>query len=146
MTEKYRAKRQENIIKKSMQIPYSGCWIWTGGTINNGYGQSFSEGKKCLAHRLSYTIFEGEIPSGLTIDHLCKNILCVNPNHLQPVSMRENVMRSNSVCSLNSKKTHCSRGHEYSIENTYIYKNGWRQCKECWKIRALEQYYKNKNK
>ncbi len=97
-------------------------------------------GKIGLAHRWSYWFFIGEIPKGLTVDHLCSNPPCVNPDHLDAVTQRENNFRSPKYL---GNRTHCPRGHEYNFENTYIRPNlkglsNWRDCKECVKRRGNE--------
>ncbi len=75
----------------------SGCWVWQGSTNTNGYGKFRVEGKTVYTHRFSYTRFKGPIPSGLTIDHLCRNRLCCNPDHLEVVSFVENQRRRHLV-------------------------------------------------
>lgn len=124
--------------------PNSGCWLWTGALYPGGYGKFACD--SWLAHRFSYEYFVGKIRKGLEIDHLCKVRSCVNPKHLEAVTNRvNNIVRSNSACALNSRKTHCSRGHEYIPENTqhvikgaYSKKRGLisRICRECNKARA----------
>jgi hypothetical protein len=71
------------------------CWNWTAGTTR-GYGVislGGRHGEKVYAHRWSYQHLVGAIPEGMAIDHLCRNILCVNPDHLEPVPNSENVRR-----------------------------------------------------
>lgn len=70
------------------------CWIWNGAPASNGYGKFGFNGKTVSAHRMSYEMFVGQIPPGLTIDHLCRVRLCVNPNHLEAVPHRVNILRS----------------------------------------------------
>lgn len=70
----------------------TGCWNWTGAMSPNGYGQSRGSG----AHREIYQRFKGPIPEGLTLDHLCRNRRCVNPEHLEAVTQSTNVRRGNS--------------------------------------------------
>ena len=66
----------------------------------------------------------------LELDHLCRNKLCVNIKHLEVVTNKENVIRSE--CGIHNKlKTHCPYGHEYNDENTYI-NNKNRVCKKCY--------------
>jgi hypothetical protein len=91
-----------------------GCWEWTGYRIAAGYGKVTILGtrRKDLAHRVSYRLFVGPIPDGLTIDHLCRNTGCVRPDHLEPVTLRENIRRANP------ERTTCRHGH--SLEDAYI--------------------------
>lgn len=111
----------------------TGCWIWHGCILKGGYGQIQWEGRRQYAHRVSYQIFKGEIFEGLFLDHLCRNRACVNPEHLEPVTPRENLLRGMTKAAENAKKTHCPEGHEYRIENTYIRKtrDRGRGCKTC---------------
>ncbi len=105
------------------------CWLWTGARHNAGYGQYGKPAR--LAHRMSYEAFVGPIPDGLTVDHLCRNRLCVNPSHLEPVALAVNVLRGESLPAKNARKTHCPKGHPYDETNTHITKQGWRICKAC---------------
>lgn len=120
-----------------------GCWIWKGGKSKEGYGQYSFKGICFWSHRLSYILEHGYIDDKLTIDHLCRNPTCVNPKHLEMVTIVENFMRGNGWGAVNARKTHCKRGHIYSEENTYRYPrenaNGIvhrsRQCRSCDRIR-----------
>ena len=76
------------------EIDSNGCWIWTGAIHKSGYGQIKWKGKSTVAHRVMYTIFKGEIPKGLVIDHLCNIKKCVNPEHLEAVTTSENTQRA----------------------------------------------------
>lgn len=107
------------------------CWNWTGATIGKrkdrpGYGQFHFRNER-LAHRVSYIIYVGDIPKGLTIDHGCRNTLCVRPEHLEAVTMRVNLLRGNSMSAIHARKTACPRGHKYSGVNN----RGQRVCKTC---------------
>lgn len=109
------------------------CWLWTGALHDLGYARFQSDGKRVYAHRYSYELVNGSIPDGLTIDHLCRVRHCVNPDHLEAVTHRENLRRSAfQVTSINASKTHCPRGHRYSGRD----KRGWRECRQCQKARA----------
>lgn len=115
------------------------CWVWQANNTN-GYGLFRVNGQRtpASAHRWSYEFFGGVIPEGLHIDHLCRNPSCVNPAHLEPVTPRENVLRSRGLPAMNHQKTHCKWGHPLSGENlrTQI-RNGHpkRRCKKCALLR-----------
>lgn len=118
------------LIRKSVALD-SGCWEWSGYKNKNGYGATVLKGKKLLAHRVSYTYLRGPIPTGLVLDHLCRNHACVNPDHLEPVTHAENMRRwSTSI-------TKCTNGHEYTDSNTYIDPSGGKRCRECNRLRAM---------
>lgn len=115
-----------------------GCWNWTGAIQEPGYGRfSAGPGVRVLAHRWSYEHHVGPIPDGLTIDHLCLNKACVNPDHLEPVTREENALRANR----NVGKTHCIRGHEFTEDNIYAppSRPHVRACRTCRKAAADER-------
>lgn len=102
------------------------CWRWTGWIDQYGYGGTSHQGRNVGAHRFAYRICVGEVPDGLVLDHLCRNTWCVNPTHLEPVTVRENNARAQLA------KTHCPHGHPYSGDNLIVdKKRGWRICREC---------------
>lgn len=106
------------------------CWEWLRYRTPAGYGQFGVDGKLVLAHRYSYELLIGPIPNGLTLDHLCRNRGCVNPFHLEAVTLKVNCLRGISPSANNARKSLCPQGHPYSEENTYLSKNG-RQCRIC---------------
>lgn len=118
----------------------NGCWIYTGKLGKNGYGYIGVDGKTKLAHRVSYELSIGPIPEGLQLDHLCRVRSCINPDHLEPVTNRENGLRGISFAAQNVVKTHCPLGHPYDDDNTRVRstKYGWqrRDCKACGPIGA----------
>ena len=126
----------------------SSCWLWKGSKSYNGYGQLGYNNKRFEAHRFVYELLEGKIPEGLELDHLCKIRNCVNPAHLQFVTHKENIYRGNGVTAINARKTHCIRGHEFTLENTTYYtrKGGHqeRKCKSCKRINSYEERQRNK--
>lgn len=101
------------------------CWIWTAGA-SAGYGRIHDGGRWRAAHRVSYELHRGIIPEGMTLDHLCRNKLCVNPDHLEMVTSAENTRRHYRL------KTHCKRGHVLASANF----KGIRQCCECNRFHA----------
>jgi hypothetical protein len=107
-----------------------GCWLWTGAKIPDGYGSFRLDSQTHeLAHRFAYRTTVGVVPPGLQLDHLCRNRACVNPEHLEPVTHRENGARGN-VGRRNRDKTHCKHGHEFTSENTGRC-GGKRYCRVC---------------
>ena len=122
----------------------NGCWQWMAGQSSHlggkppHYGEFYYKGKRG-AHVISYELFVGPIPEGKELDHLCKNSLCVNPDHLEPVPHQINVQRGNAGILLrirNASKTHCPQGHPYDLSNTYVDKNGKRGCRICRNARS----------
>ena len=110
------------------------CWIWTAasGGHKGNYGVFYDGERQTYAHRWAWESVNGQIPEGLTIDHLCRTTRCVNPEHLDPVTIGENVRRYSQTI------TQCVQGHAYDKENTYIAPNGRRNCRACDRQRARE--------
>lgn len=111
-----------------------GCWRWSPPR-QNGYGVMHVDRKQKYAHRLAYEALVGAIPAGLEIDHLCRVRNCVNPAHLEPVTLRVNSLRGQSFAARNWAKSHCKNGHPFSEQNTWLRRlpsgNVSRVCKEC---------------
>lgn len=80
-------------IRRKVAVSPSGCWEWTGATSGKGYGYLRIGGKANYAHRVAYEAFVCPIPDGLVIDHLCRNTVCCNPEHLEAVENSVNVKR-----------------------------------------------------
>jgi hypothetical protein len=112
--------------------PESGCWIWAGHITKAGYGVYTKKvnGKRSVAHRVVYEEIMGPIPEGMTLDHRCRTRACVNPAHLEPVSMRTNVIRGTGPTAKNLRKESCKNGHPFTPANTWMYE-GRRYCREC---------------
>lgn len=128
----------QNPVERFMSyVDKSGaCWLWTGGRERRGYGFFWYGQRLWSAHRFSYMIHNGEIPSGLTIDHVCRNPQCVNPAHLEAVTQKVNNLRGMSDSAANSRKTHCKRGHAFTDENTWRDKRNKRRCRICHRTAA----------
>lgn len=95
----------------------TGCWIWRGRPDKNGYGHLKINGRGVKAHRYGYELLVGPIPDGMQLDHLCRNRLCVNPTHLEPVTSRENTLRGQTLAASQAAQTHCIHGHPLFGEN-----------------------------
>lgn len=111
------------------------CWDWQSSISPNGYGKFSIDNYPHSAHVLSYKYFNSDFDSNLCIDHICMNRKCVNPNHLRQVTRAiNNTENAGGTAAINKQKTHCSRGHEFSKENTQIKKGKsgtYRRCKVC---------------
>jgi len=134
---------KESFMAKIEEDPIRGCWNWIAGQVGrSGYGAF----RKSRAHRVAYEMFRGPIPTGLEIDHLCRNRKCVNPWHLEAVTRLINVRRGLApkvAGQFNRNKTHCPRGHPYDDENTRIYQ-GRRQCRACDREKTKQRYWERK--
>jgi hypothetical protein len=120
------------------------CLEWRAGTNSTSdHGRFYAgpERRTVPAHCWAYERWVGPIPDGLQIDHLCKNQRCVNPFHLEAVTLLENLRRANAPAFRNAAKTHCKRGHEFTPENTYVPPRGsrgrapGRVCRTCMNAR-----------
>lgn len=138
-------------FRSRVEVQPDGCWYWTGYVQSSGYGKysgrvtELGDRRKVMrrAHRLVWELLVGPIGEGLTLDHQCHNTSdcpggpgclhrrCVNPTHLEPATMRVNVLRGRGPTAVNAAKTHCPAGHEYTAENTYRDQYGKRSCRIC---------------
>ena len=112
------------------------CWLWQRGRDGSGYGRVRANGKQTGAHRVAYVLRKGLIPAELEIDHLCRQPLCVNPDHLEAVRHQVNVLRGVSLSAQHARQTVCQNGHPFTA--------GWgqrvcRQCKAAWYQRNREK-------
>lgn len=121
--------------------PETGCWNWTGALKQDGYGYFYvARHQDGAAHRAAYQLLVGPIPDGLQIDHLCRNHACVNPAHLEPVTLLENTRRGAR------SRTHCRNGHEWTEENARTTIKGTlrdRVCRACNRD-GNNRFYRNK--
>lgn len=144
-----RPTREDNVNRFWSKVKKTdACWEWTAHTNKSGYCYFKWNGSKYLVHRISMWL-SGKIKltfedHSSVVDHICKNKVCVNPLHLRVVSQRVNSLEnSNGIGAINSKKTHCLNGHQFSKENTRIAKSkNERICRTCRKERA--QKYRDK--
>lgn len=139
---------QERLLANS--IPTGGifgCLVWQGKP-RNGYGRISVGGFVYSVHRLAYEEWVGDIPDSYHIHHRCGNKLCIASDHLEAVSPREHVLGRHpeiiqpaheaavaATAAKNRAKTHCVNGHELTPENTWVRKEGWRQCRVCLRER-----------
>jgi hypothetical protein len=134
-----------------VNIADSGCWEWTGPPNEQGYGQTFLNGRVILAHRAFYVLLVGPLGKGVPLDHLCHtrecgrsgkecpHRRCVNPKHLKITSDKENLARG--LGNRLAERTHCAHGHEFTPENTRLttYQGrSSRVCRECARLRGLK--------
>jgi hypothetical protein len=124
------------------------CWPWTATIDANDYGLFSAKidgvWKTKRAHRLAYEELVAPFPDGLTLDHLCRNRGCVNPAHLEPLTLKENILRGTCPPALNAVKTCCPKGHPYDDKNTYMDRQGWRRCRECARVTDRRWWHKRK--
>ena len=130
----------ERLIEKRI-ISTSGCWLWDGATMKNGYASTTTgrRNHREYVHRIAYKLWVGLIPDGLEIDHLCRQRNCFNPKHLEAVTRSVNTLRGDGpklLGSINGDKTHCKHGHLFDYVNTYFRPTGGRSCRACLQNRA----------
>lgn len=124
-SESEQRKIREKILL-NVNVNECGCWVWQGAIGSKGYGMIGAFGATTLAHRVAIKAWGMQLIDGLCIDHLCRNRLCVNPEHFEQVSIKENVLRGVGISADNARKSVCKRGHELT-QSSY----GPRICKTC---------------
>ncbi len=128
-----KVNKKSGIFGESNSYPTE-CWVWTAGLNNNGYSQFWDNVKKqmIVGHRFIYEYINGLVTNDLDLDHLCRVRHCVNPDHLEKVTHKENVLRGKGFTAINARKIFCINGHEFTNENTYLGKsNPGRNCRQC---------------
>lgn len=133
----YRASRNGLI---GYVLHENGCWEWAGSRQHDGYGVIRRDKTADMAHRLMYERSKGPVPDGMHLDHLCRNPWCVNPDHLEAVPPRVNILRGVGASAVNAKRIKCKHGHENW--STFM-RNGYmvRDCLTC----AHDNYLRNRD-
>lgn len=127
----------ECIYDRLVPDPETGCLLWTGKT-DGGYGRVKICQRLRYVHVVAWEIRNGPVPEGFELDHLCRVRACANTDHLELVTRRENVLRGQGLAAINARKTHCSRGHEFSKANTLVVrKRSGRYQRECRACRGM---------
>ena len=128
------------------KVEIADCWIWTGFCNSDGYGSFWDGRRQVRAHRWAYEYLTGTDLGSLPLDHLCRNRGCVNPDHLEPVTQRENTARGVNQVAAYMAATACTRGHAYTPGNTYTPPNGrGRHCRTCRRLRDRAWDHKRRN-
>lgn len=133
------------ISSKIIPEPNSGCWLWTASLVK-GYGQiklgrsRSGKSRNYPAHRLVYEFYFGPVADALVLDHRCRIRSCVNPNHLETVTNRINILRGTGPSAYNATKLICDNGH--SLDDAYV--GSWgRKCRVC-QLENVARYYRRK--
>lgn len=127
----------EALVSRSLPVE-NGCQVWTGYTVEDGYGRITFDGVNRGVHQVAYELTKGPIPDGLVVDHECRVRNCINPDHLRAITGPENTLEERSLATgnINMRKTHCVNGHEFTPENTKKHDaDGGRACRECHRER-----------
>lgn len=126
---------RRRLVSKYTVAP-NGCWLWDACKDENGYGLVSIRGKRWMAHRAVWLVERGALPIGLVPDHLCRTPACVNPDHLEWVTVRENLLRGAHPLFVAHRENRCTKGHDLTPQNTYVDPKGYRQCRTCTRNRA----------
>lgn len=121
------------------------CWHWlstTGGQPGRTYGTISVAGGMWYAHRVAWELLVGPIPEDMTIDHLCRNRYCVNPDHMELVTRAENVRRGETAAVRRNRNRICKKGHPIIGENVYVTNaaKGWARCRTCFRAALRARY------
>lgn len=122
-----------------------GCWLWSGAAGGGGYGHLGMHGRTVKAHRVSWALHRGEIADSMYLDHLCRNRLCVRPDHLEVVTPSVNTSRGHN--SLRPQRKACKKGHPIAGDNkltTVVSGHPWTTCRICFMESARERNRKHR--
>jgi hypothetical protein len=117
-----------------IRVRPDGCHEFQAASYGGGYRAFYvRRGLKFYAHRVAWTIANGTIPDGLVIDHLCRNKECVNPEHLEAVTQRTNVLRGTTPSLLPRNTGRCQRGHDMTLPRAWVIVStrNSRRCRQC---------------
>jgi hypothetical protein len=134
----YVTTAQRERLFSRLAVDPGGCLLWTGSLNKDGYGSiqvgSRTNGtyRKLAVYQVTYAMLVGPVPDGLELDHLCRVRRCAAPDHLEPVTHRVNLLRGDTVSAKAAAATHCSKGHEFDLINTYFTVKDGRRCRRCW--------------
>lgn len=116
-------------------------------STSRGYGQFTNyDGKQCQAHVWLYEQLRGPVPDGMELDHTCRNRRCVNPDHLEPVTHLQNMVRGQNPVAVNYHKAACVNGHPFAGKHLSKTKQGWRRCRTCVALRMRKYRHQKKEK
>jgi hypothetical protein len=136
-------KLPDRFVSKYQVNPETGCWEWKAALKDSGYAAFWDGRHMAPGHLFAYEAVIGKVPKGLHLDHLCRTRICVNPFHVEPVTMEENIRRSplnQAMWEAKRTRTHCKHGHPFTEENIYWRTDGWkgnpsRRCRTCVRAR-----------
>jgi hypothetical protein len=132
-------------MQSKIVVDERGCWIWTASKTIGGYGHLTFQSERRYAHRFAYELLVAPVPKHLDVDHLCRVRACCNPDHLEPVTRRENLLRGDTIPARNAAKTACHRGHPFDAANLRVDpKTGDRKCRACDK--ENQQRYRDRQR